>query len=273
MEYLLHKVAGVTRGRCRSMIDWRQSRARPRGAGAYPPAPDGWTIYVVGDIHGRLDLLKEVHHGIDADKSDSGTIQALEVYLGDYIDRGPHSADVLSALIDRAKTGPTCFLRGNHEQLLVDFLEGRDLLGQWKAVGALPTLLSYGLPAKLLAGDAPEKEVRQALRQRLPAEHLDFLVRTGSYVKLAPYLMVHAGLRPGIRLEDQQAADMLGIRNDFLDYDGDLGYLVVHGHTPVEEPDFRPNRINIDTGAFATNQLTCLRIGTDGPSVLDPDFD
>jgi serine/threonine protein phosphatase 1 len=85
--------------------------------------------------------------------------------------------------------------------------------------------------------------------------------------------MVHAGVRPGVRLEDQRTADILGIRNDFLDYDGDVGYLVVHGHTPVEEPDFRPNRTNIDTGAFATNRLTCLRIGADGPSVLDPEFD
>ena len=85
--------------------------------------------------------------------------------------------------------------------------------------------------------------------------------------------MVHAGVRPGVRLEDQRTAVILGIRNDFLDYDGDVGYLVVHGHTPVEEPDFRPNRTNIDTGAFATNRLTCLRIGADGPSVLDPEFD
>lgn len=157
--------------------------------------------------------------------------------------------------------------------MLLDFLEGKDLLGQWKAVGGLATLLSYGLPGALLAGNNPEEEVRQALRQRLPAEHLEFLGRTGSYVRLGPYLMVHAGLRPGVRLEDQRTADILGIRNDFLDYDGDVGYLLVHGHTPVEEPDFRPNRINIDTGAFATNRLTCLRIGADGPSVLDPEFD
>jgi serine/threonine protein phosphatase 1 len=255
------------------MIRWRQSRVRSRGTGAYPPAPDGWTVYAIGDIHGRLDLLKKVHRGIDADTSASSAAQTVGIYLGDYIDRGPDSAGVLSELIDRAMTRPACFLRGNHEQLLLDFLEGKDLLGQWKAVGGLATLLSYGLPGALLAGNNPEEEVQQALRQRLPAEHLEFLGRTGSYVRLGPYLMVHAGLRPGVRLEDQRTADILGIRNDFLDYDGDVGYLLVHGHTPVEEPDFRPNRINIDTGAFATNRLTCLRIGADGPSVLDPEFD
>ena len=251
------------------MVHWRQSRAKSRGGKLYPPAPHGWTVYVIGDIHGRLDLLKEVHRGIDADKGRAHPDGTFEVYLGDYIDRGPQSADVLSALIARSRTSRACFLRGNHEQLLADFLEGKDLLSQWKAVGGLPTLLSYGLPGRLLAGDAAEAEVREALRQRLPDEHLEFLAHTGSYMKLDPYLLVHAGLRPGVRLEDQQAADIFGIRNDFLDYGGDLGYLVVHGHTPVEEPDFRPNRINIDTGAFATNRLTCLRIGADGPSVLD----
>ena len=102
--------------------------------------------------------------------------------------------------------------------MLLDFLQGEELLNQWRAVGAVPTLLSYGLPAKLLASDAPEESVREALRQHLPAGHFDFLVGTGSYLEMSPYLMVHAGVRPGIRLEDQQTADVLGIRNDFLDY-------------------------------------------------------
>jgi calcineurin-like phosphoesterase family protein len=263
-----HQLQDTSRASVESMIYRQQARARHGKGGAYPPAPAGWTIYAVGDIHGRLDLLEHVHRGIDADKSITGT-DAIEVYLGDYIDRGPQSSEVLGALVKRSKTTATAFLRGNHEQMLLDFLGGRDLLMPWKAVGAVPTLLSYGLPARLLAGDVPEEEVREALGQRLPGEHFDFLTATGSYLRMDPYLMVHAGLRPGIRLEDQQAADILGIRNDFLDHDGDLGYLVVHGHTPVAEPDFRRYRINIDTGAFATNRLTCLRIGPDGASVLD----
>src|SRR5262245_52467170 len=122
---------------------------KSRRAGAYPPAPDGRTIYVIGDIHGRLDLLRNVHRSIDADKRSVGTAQAVEIYLGDYIDRGPQSAEVLSALVDRANRTYAVFLRGNHEQFLLDFLEGQDLLNEWKAVGAVPTLLSYGLPAKL----------------------------------------------------------------------------------------------------------------------------
>ena len=257
------------RGPAFIMIPWQQPRTKSRSVGAYPAAPDGWTIYAIGDIHGRLDLLKDVHRGIDADRRTADATQTLEVYLGDYIDRGPQSKEVVSELIVRAGKTATGFLRGNHEQMLLDFLQGEELLNQWRAVGAVPTLLSYGLPAKLLASDAPEESVREALRQHLPAGHFDFLVGTGSYLEMSPYLMVHAGVRPGIRLEDQQTADVLGIRNDFLDYQGDLGYLVVHGHTPVLEPDFRPNRINIDTAAFATSRLTCLRIGADGPSLLD----
>jgi serine/threonine protein phosphatase 1 len=249
------------------MIHWQQP-AKSRRAGAYPPAPDGWTIYAIGDIHGRLDLLKAAHRGIDADRRKQDTAQTVEVYLGDYIDRGPQSKEVVSELVARATRTSTGFLRGNHEQMLLDFLQGSEVLDQWRAVGAVPTLLSYGLPARLLASDAAEESVREALRQHFPAEHLDFLLATGSYLDMSPYLMVHAGVRPGVRLEHQQAADILGIRNDFLDYEGDLGYFVVHGHTPVLEPDFRPNRINIDTAAFATNRLTCLRIGADGPSVL-----
>ena len=151
---------------------------------------------------------------------------------------------------------------------MLDFLWGRDCLNLWKAVGAVPSLLSYGLPAKLLSGEATQEQVRAALAWSLPGEHIDFLLHTGRYCKVEPYLMVHAGIRPGVRLEDQQAADLFGIRGDFLDYEGDLGCIVVHGHTPVMEPDFRYNRINIDTGAFVTNRLTCLRIGEDGARVL-----
>jgi serine/threonine protein phosphatase 1 len=252
------------------MIHRRQPRAAARSTPTYPPAPDGWTIYVIGDIHGRLDLLRNVQGAIDADKHDVGATRTVEVYLGDYVDRGPQSAEVVTELIARANDTYAVFLRGNHEQLLLDFLDGRSLLNQWRLVGALPTLLSYGLTSKLLAADTPEESVRAALLERFPAEHFDFLARTGSYCALGPYLMVHAGLRPGIRLEDQQAADLFGIRNDFLDYAGDLGAIVVHGHTPVMEPDFRANRINIDTGAFATNRLTCIRIGEEGLSLLAP---
>jgi serine/threonine protein phosphatase 1 len=247
----------------------QQVNAVPRNH-AYPPAPDGRVLYVVGDIHGRLDLLGNVHRDIDEDKrkGPAKVCQTVEIYLGDYIDRGPDSAGVISALIARAREADCVFLRGNHEQFLLDFLAGEECLNHWRAVGAVPSLLSYGLAPALLAADAPQERVRRALAQHLPGEHMQFLSDTGSYCGAEPYLMVHAGIRPGIALQEQEAMDLLGIREEFLQFEGDFGCVVVHGHTPVLEPDFRPNRINIDTGAFATSRLTCLRIGEDGPRIL-----
>lgn len=234
----------------------------------YPSAPDGFTAYLVGDIHGRADLLVDVQRQIDADKARLEPERAVEIYLGDYIDRGPDSAAVVSRLIARASEVHAVFLRGNHEQLLLDFLDGRDCLREWWAIGGIATLLSYGVAPRLLTFLVSADTIRRSLIERLPHEHLHFYEQTGSYMPLGPYLAVHAGVRPGCKLEDQKTADLLGIRRDFLEHDGDFGFIVVHGHTPVPAPDLRRNRINIDTGAFATNRLTCLRIDADGAHVL-----
>lgn len=235
----------------------------------YPPAPDGYTLYVIGDIHGRLDLLLDVQRRIDEDKARSGAGHTAEIYLGDYIDRGPESAGVVSRLIARARETRAIFLRGNHEQMLLDFLDGDDdSLGLWRAVGGTATMISYSVPSHLLTRSAAETEVRCSLQERIPADHLRFYEQTGAYMRAGAYLAVHGGIRPGVRLEDQKTSDLFGIRQAFLQYEGDFDFIVVHGHTPVMVPDLRPNRINIDTGAFATNRLTCLRIGDDGARVL-----
>ncbi|HXF52649.1 MAG TPA: metallophosphoesterase family protein [Hyphomicrobiaceae bacterium] len=234
----------------------------------YPPAPEGYTVYVVGDIHGRLDLLERLHERIDADKARTRPQQTVEIYLGDYIDRGPDSAGVVSRLVSRAQGAETLFLRGNHEQILLDFIGGADCLEQWRVLGAAATMLSYGVPPALLKRSAPTEAVRQGFIEKLPEVHRTFYENTGSYVCVGSYLAVHAGIRPGVKLVDQATADLLTIRQDFLDYEGAFEFIVVHGHTPVMEPDFRRNRINLDTGAFATNRLTCLRIGEDGARVL-----
>ena len=233
-----------------------------------PAAPEGVTIYAIGDIHGRLDLLDAVHAAIDADRTNSCQRSTAEIYLGDYIDRGPDSAGVVSRLIARSREVYTIFLRGNHEQMFLDFLAGETCLEMWKGLGGIPCLLSYGLAPDLLSPEAPQAQVRQTLASLLPAEHSQFFLDTAPYCETDCYLFVHAGVRPGIKLENQTRDDMLGIRSAFLDFLGDHGRIVVHGHTPVLAPDFRPNRINIDTGAYATNCLTCLRIGKDGPRIL-----
>jgi serine/threonine protein phosphatase 1 len=243
--------------------------AFPRAA--YPPAPDDLVIYVIGDVHGRQDLLVGAHERIDRDKRQFAAKEVNEIYLGDYIDRGPASAEVISTLISRSNKVRARFLRGNHEQLLIEFIRGEDCLDEWKAVGGVATLLSYGITPDLLKHGAPPEAVRSALSDKLPKEHLEFLERTGSYINFGPYLAVHAGVRPGVSLEKQTTRDLLSIRSDFLDYRGDFGYIVVHGHTPVQQPDQRRNRINIDTCAFATNLLTCIRITEDGVSIIQDD--
>lgn len=236
----------------------------------YPPAPDGLTLYLVGDIHGRLDLLLDIHRQIDEDRAARTCGPSREVYLGDYIDRGTGAAGVVSQLIDRARQVDAVFLRGNHEQMLLDFLQGRDCLEDWLHVGGTATLLSYGIPPRMLSRAVSPAALRRHLAAALPAEHLGFYEATMAYARLGPYLAVHAGLRPGIRLEDQSPTDLLCIRREFLRHPGDFGFIVVHGHTPVAAPELRPNRINIDTGAFATNRLTALRIDAAGAHVLPP---
>ena len=235
----------------------------------YPPAPDGFTVYAVGDIHGRLDLLTEVHDRIDADKTLSHPKHSVEIYLGDYIDRGPDPAGVVARLIERARNTHAVFLRGNHEQYLLDFLNGEDCLEWWRRLGSTTTMLSYGVEGELLSRSVPDEDVRKRFSALLPSEHRRLIEHTKLYTQIGPYVVVHAGVRPGVRLEDQRADDLLSIRGDFLRHDGEFGFVIVHGHTPVMEPDMRSNRINIDTGAFATNRLTCLRIGQDGARLLE----
>jgi serine/threonine protein phosphatase 1 len=249
-----------------SALDRNTIRTMNKG---YPPGPEGLTAYVVGDIHGRLDLLVGVQQRIDEDKSKLHPERTVEVYLGDYIDRGPDAAGVIEQLIGRSRHLHAVFLRGNHEQLFLDFLDGGDSLPQWQAVGGTSTMLSYGIAPSVLLRQATADVIRRRVLEKLPLDHLEFLRRTTSHFALGPYLAVHAGIKPGVKLADQRMVDLLSIRGDFLQYDGDLGVIVVHGHTPVTAPDLRHNRINIDTGAFATNRLTCLRIGEDGARVLD----
>jgi serine/threonine protein phosphatase 1 len=234
----------------------------------YPPAPEGATIYAVGDIHGRLDLLKNVHRRIDQDKKLRKPKQPVEVYLGDYIDRGPDSAGVVSQLVARGLDAHTICLRGNHEQFLLDFLQGAECWDRWKDTGGIPSLLSYGVSPALLSRDRPQEGIRRALTERIPPDHARFYSETERYLEAGRYLFVHAGLRPGVRLQHQAIGDLLGIRAEFLDYEGDFGRIVVHGHTPVQKAELRPNRINIDTGAFATNLLTCIKIDEEGPRIL-----
>ena len=231
-----------------------------------PRLPDGIRIYAVGDIHGRADLLKQMFAVIDADMARSPVNRAIEVYLGDYVDRGPHSGDTLDLLIERSHIRETVFLKGNHEAYLLEVLRDPTRLEDWRQFGGLQTLMSYGIQPSLNPDAAEQMKLIKMLNKAMPARHLKFLRSLTPSFACGDFFFAHAGVRPGVPLKEQQESDLLWIRDDFLDSEANFGKFIVHGHTPVREPDIRPNRINIDTGAYATGNLTLLRI--QGASML-----
>ncbi len=240
----------------------RRDDASPAEARAGVPAcvPPGTTVYVIGDIHGCAGLLGRIHDQILIDAESRPTSRKVAVYLGDYIDRGPESRQVIDMLLDAPLEGFECHhLCGNHEAWMLQFLEDPAAGPGWFANGGLATLVSYGV-GRGGGGSAEERlaQTREALVERLPVHHRTFLENLSLTHIEGDYLFVHAGLRPGVPLEAQSPDDMLWIREEFLFADADFGKTVVHGHTIVREPEVAPARIAIDTGAFATGTLTCL---------------
>jgi serine/threonine protein phosphatase 1 len=219
--------------------------------------PPGVRVYAVGDVHGRLDLLVDMLARIEADIAARPGPLPLRVFLGDYIDRGPDSARVIEALIDLQARAPTVCLCGNHETYALRFLMDASSLSVWSRVGAADTITSYGLTYPFRSGPRESEELRQAFVQRLPPLHRRFLESLPLTLTLGDYLFVHAGVVPGVPLCDQRRDDLIMIREPFLSFEGHFGKVVVHGHTPVETPEVRPNRINLDTGAFRWGRLTC----------------
>ncbi len=219
---------------------------------------DNHRVYVVGDIHGRSDLLDRIVEEIKRDVETKPAPESLTVTLGDYVDRGPDSRGVLDRLICNPFPTKYIGLKGNHEELFEAFLSDPSVASQWRRLGGLETLHSYGIPvASLMIGKGFE-EASSALRQAVPNEHLSFLASLKLSMSVGEYFLCHAGVRPGVPLERQRAEDLLWSRGEFLNSKMSFGKIVIHGHTPAESPEVLPNRINIDTGAFATGRLTCL---------------
>ena len=220
--------------------------------------PDGVRLYAVGDIHGRADLLDDLHGLIAEDSERAPDRRKTVVYLGDYVDRGPDSQGVVDRLIARPLPGFECVqLKGNHEASLLAFIDDAATGDAWLMNGAQATLTSYGVDIVGYGEDGLER-ARLALIRALPSSHMDFFRGLALTFDAGDYLFVHAGVRPGVDLHMQKDHDLLWIRDDFLDSDADFGRVVVHGHSIRPEPDIRPNRIGIDTGAHLTGRLTCL---------------
>lgn len=235
-----------------------------------PRVAEGIRIYAIGDVHGRADLLTSLLLQIEVDTVLHPISRPIIVFLGDYIDRGPSSKEVLDLLVKYNCTHEMVFLKGNHETFLLGFLEDFALLDGWRQCGGLETLISYGLKPPI--NPTPFEQIRLAgdFARLLPETHRQFLQELKLFFICGDFLFVHAGLRPLVPIEQQKEDDLLWIRDDFLFWDKEFEKIVVHGHTPVHEPDIRFNRINIDTGAFATGKLTCLTIeGADIMPLID----
>ena len=223
--------------------------------------PPQTRIYAIGDIHGRADLLTDLIARIDDDVQRRPIDQVIEIYLGDYIDRGADSRGVIDMLATRLVNNSAICLRGNHEVMWDAFLQDPSTLRDWAPMGALPTLEAYDVP---LTPKKTPAELHRLLGERMPRAHELFLQCLRDSFMCGDFFFVHAGIRPGVPLADQQPNDKHWIRNEFLNSTDDHGCFVVHGHTPVPHPDIRSNRINIDTGAWKTGVLTCIAIeGTD----------
>ncbi|CAN5829111.1 metallophosphoesterase family protein [soil metagenome] len=224
--------------------------------------PAGHALYAVGDIHGRADLLEALLRRIAAEASrHPGESERTLVFLGDYIDRGPSSRGVVERLLSDPLPGfATVRLLGNHEEAMLDFLDERSDGLDWLSYGGLETLLSYGVPLKGFP-DTPQRaaDLRGVLAEAVPQAHMNFYRKCSLHHSVGDYVFVHAGVRPGVSLAKQSAADMLWIRDEFLRARSALpGKVVVHGHTICDLPQDLGHRINIDTGAFVSGRLTCL---------------
>jgi serine/threonine protein phosphatase 1 len=225
--------------------------------------PDGMRVYCVGDIHGRDDLLRQMAERVEADLESSSFDQAVTVFLGDYVDRGLGSMHVVEQLARGEWPTPMIALAGNHEDLLLAFLEDEGVLEAWRGLGGLETLHSYGVNLGPAMAKRDFGAVQAAFAACFPEPHRQFLERLKVSTTIGDYFFCHAGVRPGVPLDRQNRNDLLTIRDTFLSSTAEHGKLVVHGHTPSLVPEIRANRIGIDTAGYATGRLTCLVLEKD----------
>lgn len=228
---------------------------------ALPPSiPDGWRIYAIGDSHGRLDLLQSLMERIRDDHRHRGRNRMCEIILlGDLIDRGPDSAAVVEWALNWSDPAITLtVLKGNHEASLLAVLDGESQwLHSWLSYGGQECLQSYGIRlATLISGDSDA--IIAAARQAVPARHIAFMAGLSLMERRGDYCFVHAGVKPGVALESQVEADLIWIRDEFLDSQNNHGAIIVHGHTIRPEVELRPNRIGLDTGAYRSGILSAV---------------
>ena len=222
--------------------------------------PDGIRIYAIGDVHGRLDLLQKMHVAIAEDLGQYAGRDWRVIHLGDYVDRGRQSKGVLDFLaITCAADERMIALCGNHDIGFLDFLEYPSADGLFAHNGGWETARSYGVELNFRDSRALRAGHAELVRA-VPPEHISFLRELKRWVSFGDFFFCHAGIRPGTPLEDQNPDDLIWIRWDFLNYSGLHPKVIVHGHTPEAEVEVMPNRVNVDTGAYISGQLSALVI-------------
>lgn len=222
--------------------------------------PEGMRLYAIGDVHGRLDLLTAILERIEPEAKTADDWRVI--LLGDYIDRGPDSKGVLELLVGLRDNPNYVLLGGNHDFGFLDFLERPRALSLFAKHGGFETASSYGVTPEL-TDDAAAKRTRDALLEAVPQSHLDLLESLKWSVESGDFFFCHAGIRPGVPLNKQDPDDLIWIREEFLNSVELHPKVVVHGHTPHAEPEVLANRVNVDTRAYQSDELTALSIFND----------
>ncbi|MGH1351047.1 MAG: metallophosphoesterase family protein [Methyloligellaceae bacterium] len=225
--------------------------------------PDNYRLYAIGDIHGRADLLMRLIDTIMEDSEGRRKVRnEVLIFLGDYIDRGPESNRVIDFLVNHLpERFDKVFLKGNHEQMMLEAIQNKQALPTWFHNGGKATLYSYGIdPEKYIFKPGATQILGELLEQKMPLKHKDFFKGLDLNTSYGDYFFVHAGVNPALSLDEQKERDMLWIRQRFLQYRRKFEKTVVHGHTITASPEVRSNRVGIDTGAWRTGRLTALRL-------------
>lgn len=229
--------------------------ARPERS--LPAVPPGERVYAIGDVHGRLDLLVSLAEAIEHDNAARGAADSTVVFLGDLVDRGPDSAGVIAAARMWAAQRKVRFIAGNHEEMFLDSLDDLEQLRHFLRYGGRETVLSYPIaPEEYTSSEIGT--VQEMMLERVPREDIEFLRGFEDVIVIGDYVFVHAGIAPGVALDDQRRSHLRWIREPFLSHEDDFGFVVVHGHTITRDVEVLPNRIGIDTGAYDSGRLTAL---------------
>jgi serine/threonine protein phosphatase 1 len=221
--------------------------------------PEGVRLYAIGDVHGRLDLLEKMHAAIKEDVGRHPDKGWRIIHLGDYVDRGRDSRGVLDFLVKALKDQRMAALAGNHDVGFFDFLKRPEKDGLFALYGGRETAQSYGVKADF-SSQWLARQVAEELLAAMPNSHVELLTKLTFSVSFGDFFFCHAGIKPGVPLDEQKPHSLIWIRDEFLDWTGLHPKIVVHGHTPSPEPEVMANRVNVDTQAYASGVLSALVI-------------